>query len=269
MRQRRLAIALGLALGVALVASATVILRQSRRLADSERQRAADRESLRQLREALHQRESEKTPVETGNQAEVSVCQAALARRDAVIARLNGSLSDAKTTIAGLETQLSNSKDEDEKALANATELHRKAQVDWQSRLDALKQELDSAEADAQASRQRAAALEADNKKLRNENREGSTRAAESARVVASLEDLSRRRDACLTSITRRYREITSQFRAMTGMLDSSRDQNSSAFSGAALTRIQDAVSLADDDLQQLNELNAQVRQLEKKLPKK
>jgi hypothetical protein len=52
-------------------------------------------------------------------------------------------------------------------------------------------------------------------------------------------------------------------------MLDSSRDSNSSALSAAALTRIQNAVSLADDDLRQLSELNAQVRQLEKKLVKK
>jgi hypothetical protein len=52
-------------------------------------------------------------------------------------------------------------------------------------------------------------------------------------------------------------------------MLDSSRGPNSSAFSGAALTRIQNAVSLADDDLRQLNDLNAQARQLEEKLVKK
>jgi len=55
----------------------------------------------------------------------------------------------------------------------------------------------------------------------------------------------------------------------MSGMLDSSREPNSSPLSDAALTRIQNAVSLADDDLRQLSELNAQARQLEKKLVKK
>ncbi len=96
-----------------------------------------------------------------------------------------------------------------------------------------------------------------------------SARAAELGRVVADLQELDRRRDAYLTSIARRYHDITSQFRAMSGMLDSSRDPNASALSGAALTRIQNAISLADDDLRQLNELNAQARQLEKKLAKK
>ena len=52
-------------------------------------------------------------------------------------------------------------------------------------------------------------------------------------------------------------------------MLDSSRGPNAGAFSGAALTRIQNAISLADDDLRQLNDLNAQARQLEEKLVKK
>ena len=96
-----------------------------------------------------------------------------------------------------------------------------------------------------------------------------SARAAELRRVVTSLQDVDRRRDAYLTSIIRRYRDITSQFRAMSGMMDSSRDASSSACSSEALGRIQNTVSQADDDLRQLNELNAQARQLEKKLAKK
>ncbi len=193
----------------------------------------------------------------------------ALANRDATVEQLNRELSDARTNITELQAQLANSSDEREKALASANERHRKEQEDWQSQLDALKQELDSAAAESQASRQRIAALESENAKLRSNQSEASARAAELGRVVADLQELDRRRDAYLTSIARRYHDITSQFRAMSGMLDSSRDPNASALSGAALTRIQNAISLADDDLRQLNELNAQSRQLEKKLAKK
>jgi chromosome segregation ATPase len=132
-----------------------------------------------------------------------------------------------------------------------------------------LQQQLDSAEAELQASRQRITNLEATNTKLRSENSEGAARTAAFGRVVTSLQDLDRRRDAYLTSIIRRYRDITSEFRAMSGMLDSGRDPNSNVFSGATLTRIQNAISLADDDLRQLSELNAQARELEKKLVKK
>jgi hypothetical protein len=95
------------------------------------------------------------------------------------------------------------------------------------------------------------------------------TAAVSSGASGGPLQDLDSRREAHLTSIMRRYRDITSQFRAMSGTLDSSRDPNSSALSAAALTRIQNATSAADEDLRQLSELNAQARQLEKKLVKK
>jgi chromosome segregation ATPase len=268
-RLGRLEFALLLTFGIALAASVGIILRQSRRLAALQRQQAADLQSLREVQAALRQRELQKAPAEAESPAPPGAFQATLAQRDATIERVNRELSEAQANIKGLQAQLSNSSDEREKALASADELHQKEREDWQSQLDALKQQLDSAQAESQASRQRLAALEADNAKLKSDNSAGSARAAEFARVVANLQDLDSRRDAYLTSIMRRYRDITSQFRAMSGMLDSSHEPKSSAFSDAELTRIQNAVSLADDDLRQLSELNAQARQLEKKLAKK
>jgi chromosome segregation ATPase len=270
MRPGRLQFTLVLTLGVALVASLGLILRLSHRLAALERQRAADQQSLRQLQEALRQHELQKTPTEAESPIPAGDYQAALARRNATIEQLNRKLSEAQANIMGLQAQLLNSSEEGEKALASANERHQKEQENLQSQLDALKQDVDSAQAELQASRQRVAALEADNAKLKTDSSAGTARAAELARVVADLQDLDSRRDAYLTSIMRRYRDITSQFRAMSGMLGSTRDSNStSPFSDAALTRIQNAVSAADDDLRQLTELNAQARQLEKKLTKK
>jgi chromosome segregation ATPase len=258
-----------LTLGVALVASVGIILRQSWRLAALQRQRAADLQSLREMQAALRQRELQKAPAEAESPTPLGASQAGLAKRNATIEQLNRELSEAQANINELQAQLLNSSDEREKALASANERHQKEQEDWQSQLDALKQELDSAQAELQASRQRLAALEADNAKLQTDNSAASIRAAEVARVVAQLQDLDSRRDAHLTSILRRYRDITSQFRAISGMLGSSRDSNPSPLSDAALTSIQSAVSSAEDDLRQLSELNAQARQLEKKLVKK
>jgi chromosome segregation ATPase len=270
MRLGRLQFALVLTLGVALVAALGLILRQSWRLAALERQRAADLQSLRQLQEALRQRELQKTPTEAESPTPAGDYHAALAQRNATIERLNRELSQAQANIMGLQAQLLNSSEEGEKALASADERHQKEQAELQSQLDALKQDLESAQAELQASRQRLAALEADNAKLKTDSSAGTARAAELAHVVADLQDLDSRREAYLTSIMRRYRDITSQFRAMSGMLGSTRDSNSTnPFSDAALTRIQSAVSAADDDLRQLTELNAQARQLEKKLTKK
>jgi DNA repair exonuclease SbcCD ATPase subunit len=259
-----------LTLAVALVASLGVIVRQSRRLAILEQQQATDLRSLRQLLAALRQRELQKAPAEPDSPTLPGDYQATLAKHKASIEQLNRELSEAQASIMGLQAQLLNSNEEREKALASANELQQKEKEDWQNQLAALKQDLESAQADSQASRQRLAAVEADNAKLSSNNNAASARAVDLARVVVQLQDLDSRRDALLTSIMRRYRDVTSQFRAMSGMLDSSRDSNSSSpFTGAALTRIQNAVSSADDDLRQLSELNAQARQLEKKLAKK
>ncbi|HMD98021.1 MAG TPA: hypothetical protein VKM93_11925 [Terriglobia bacterium] len=266
-RLQRLETALVLALAVALAGSVAAIVRQSRRLAVSERQRIAGLETIRQLQEALRQRDLEKAPAEAEAPAPVVGDQAALAKRDAAVQRLEQELTDAHATIKDLQAQIARAGDEHLKALASLNESHQKDEADWQSRLEALKQELDSAQAESEASRQRSAALEAESAKLRSAASESAARAAEQGRVLAELDDLGRRQDSYLTAIMRRYRDVTSQFRAMTGMLASS--PNSGTLNGAELTRIQNAISQADDDLRQLNELNAQERQLEKKLVKK
>jgi len=265
-RLQRWETALVLALVIALVGWVTVIVRQSRWLAVSERQRIAGLETLRQLQQALRQRDLEKPPAQPVAPAPAVENQAALAKHDAAIQRLSQELSDARASIKDLQAQIASAADEHEKALASLNERHQKDEADCQSRLDALHQDLDSAQAESEASRQRSAALEAENGKLQSAASEGSARAAELGRVLADLDDVGRRRDSDLTSIQRRYRDITSQLRAMSGMLAS--NPNSGALN-EELTRIQNAISQADDDLRQLGELNAQARQLEKKLAKK
>ncbi len=266
----RLRIAVGLILGVAFLALVGLIIRQSRQLAEYQRQQGRDQQALRELRETLRQHELQKSPAEAEARAPAGDLQAALAKRDKTIEELNRELNDARASIAQFQVQLANTSEEREKALAAANESRQKEQASWQSQIDSLKKEVDSAEAESEASRQRIAALEAENTKLRSSSGEGSARAAEVSRTLSDLQDLDRRRDSYLTSVMRRYRDISGQFHALSGMLDPSRDPSATTpISGAALIRIQNEISLADDDLRQLSELNAQGRQLEKKLVKK
>ena len=270
MRALRLRTPLELTLGVALLVALGLIVHQYRQLASLRGQRDANLQSIRLLQEALRQRSQQQAPVPAEAPTPASGDRGALARREGTIQQLNHELSEAHRNAAQLQAQLTNSREEQEKALASAEERRQKEQADSQSQLDALKQDLESAQAELQASRQRVASLGADNAKLRSDNSAASTRTAEITRVVAQLQDLDSRRDAHLSSIMRRYRDIASQLRGMSGMLGSNRDSNSaSSFSLAALTSIQSAISSADDDLRQLTELNAQARQLEKKLVKK
>ena len=126
-RLGRLQFALVLTLGVAFVASVGMILRQSWRLAALERQRAADLQSLRELQEALRQRDLQKAPAEAESPTPLGDYQAAFAERNATIERLNRELSEAQANIMGLQAQLLNSSDEREKALASANERHQKS----------------------------------------------------------------------------------------------------------------------------------------------
>jgi chromosome segregation ATPase len=270
MRREHLQFAVVLTLSVALVIALGLLVRQSRRLAILEQQQETDLRSLHRLFNAVRQRDFEKPPAEVESPVQSGNWEAPLANRNATIERLDRQLSDAQASIMNLQAELSNSNDEREKAVASANELLEKEKGDWQTQLGSLKQDLESAQADAQASRQRLVALEADNAKLNNTNNAASARSVDLARIIVQLQDLDSRRDALLTSILRRYRDITSQFRGMSGQLGSNRDSNTSnPFTDAALTRIQSAVSSADDDLRQLSELSAQARQLEKKLAKK
>jgi len=269
MKRSRVTIALMLALAIAVLASVGALVRQSRRLAASEHQRAVDLETLRRLQETLRQRELAKPPAEVEVPGPSAEYRATLAKRDAENQQLEQELSNARASISSLQVQLTSAEDEHQKTLASLNERHQKEEADWQSRLDALQQTLDSAQAESDASRQRASALEAENTKLRGAASEASARTAGTQRVLNDLDEIVRRRDSYLTSILRRYRDITSQFRAMSGMLTSSRDPNASALSDGELTRIQNAISQADDDLRQVSDLNAQARQLEKKLTKK
>jgi hypothetical protein len=63
----------------------------------------------------------------------------------------------------------------------------------------------------------------------------------------------------------RRYRQITEQYRSMAGMMQTQRTDAPAAGS-ADLARIQDSIAMAEEDLRQLNNLNAQALLIQKKM---
>jgi chromosome segregation ATPase len=269
MRLLGLRITFELVLGVVLAISLLMILRQSRQIAEFQRQQEANTQAWRLLQEALRQKEMPKAPPVVAEEAPRRDDRAAIAQREAVIARLDRELAETHATLADLQTQLSTSNEQNAQALASAQERLQKQQADSQAQLDDLQKKLDAALAQADIARQRVAALEADNAKLKTDTATATTQAADVSHIIASLEDVDRRRDAYLTSILRRYRDITSELHAMSSMLDTSHEPGSSACSGAALSRIQNAVTSAEDDMRQLSELNARAQKLEKQLLKK
>jgi chromosome segregation ATPase len=193
-----------------------------------------------------------------------------LAARAALSDRLQADLHEAHASMARLQGQLDSFERDKETASAACSENIQKCEQDARGRLEALEKDLDSARGEAEsarASRERAASLGTENAKLKSDNGAVSAQIAELRKAMASLQDLDRRRDGYLNSVSRRYHEITEQFRAMTSTIDSNRASGSS-FSDVALSRIQNATALAEEDLRRLNELNAQAHQIENRMAK-
>ena len=110
--------------------------------------------------------------------------------------------------------------------------------------------------------------LETANSRLKEEAATGKQSAVQTQQTVTDLEGVFRRREMYLNDILRRYKEITEQYRAMSGVRDS-RDREAAPVSSAEISRIQNTIALAEEDLKQIYALNAQAQRLQKKLPAK
>lgn len=261
-------IALVTVLGIALLAAVVVIVYQFEALTQVKQQRDANLKLLRETRVALRETERRLEMALAKPPAPRIDLKAVIAQRNATIKQLNHELSQAHISLKELQGQLAAAKKESQEKLAGAKEDNQKLQAKWKSRLATMTQQMDATQTALQDAHQRVAGLEAANSRLRKESNRRSARAAERERILSNLQDLDRRREAYLSSITDRCRDIINRFRAMSGMLDSNRQQDSSAFSGSALDLIENAISLTDSDLQHLSDLNAKAFRLEKQLSK-
>jgi hypothetical protein len=75
-----------------------------------------------------------------------------------------------------------------------------------------------------------------------------------------------------LNSLLSRYKEVTEQYRAFASILENRRGPEGTpganiSIAGPELSRIQNTLTLAEEDLRQLNALNAQALRIQKKLP--
>jgi chromosome segregation ATPase len=266
---RRLHIAVISGFGVALVAAGGLIVRQARELSEVRQQRDAVVLSLHETQADLQQSELRAAEALRQSPKPSTDGKAMIAQRDATIKQLTVELNAAQSSATDLQKKLAASQDENERALATTSKNFDAQAAELQGRLDKLQKELSDAQSDLESSRQRVIALQKANDQLSSANNAGTARLAEREHILNSLQELDRRRETYLTSIADRYRNLTSQFRTMSGMMNSNRGQDSNAFSGPALDLIQNAISLTDNDLQHLSELSAKAYRLEKQLSKK
>ena len=94
-------------------------------------------------------------------------------------------------------------------------------------------------------------------------------RFSQAAATLRELDELARRRDNYLNNLQRRYRDVNEQLRALAARLDHYRDSISAPSFSADLPRLQSVIQAAEEDLRQVQNLNAQALRLSQRLQTK
>jgi chromosome segregation ATPase len=179
--------------------------------------------------------------------------------------QLRASLAEANTALGRLEMQVSDLEARIKQANQENAKLSAAVEGSQDKLADAAR-DAQQALTDLKASQERIAQLEAANARLRQASAATAAQNPQVAQLVSELQEITRRREVYLNSIIRRYRELTEQYRAMTGVLDSRRDREASPVSAVELSRIQSTIAMAEEDLRQIDSLNAQALRIERKL---
>jgi len=180
------------------------------------------------------------------------------------IEQLRGSLAEAKMVNAELQARIEKLDNQVLSLMADRQRLS-SAEAELGEKLAAANHSLEAAIRDLKAREERLSQAEASNRRLREDSAAIARRAAELAKTAAEIDDLNRRRENYLASILARYREVTELYRSLGASVDRRRSGDS-PLPAVELSRVYEAVSMAEEDLKQLRALNAQAARIQKKL---
>ena len=183
----------------------------------------------------------------------------------AVVDSTRASLAEANASITQLETRVQDLQVQVQKLSLDsqrltASEAYLKDELASANRLVAAQQQ------ELKTRTDRVVQLEIAAGKLHEDATANNGKLAQLAQLSTELQEIHRRRENLLNAILRRYKEVTDQYRAMAGVMDSRAHNEGPAVPAADVARIQNSLSLAEDDLRQLNNLSAQALLLQKKL---
>jgi len=188
----------------------------------------------------------------------------ALSTAEQQVRQLHDSLAASNTEAAHLQAKVADLESHAESAVEENRRLSA-AVEEGRKNLEDANQTMEALQAQLKVNSARMADLENLNARLKEEAAAGKQSSTQAQQTVSDLAGIFRRREMYLNNILRRYKEITEQYRAMVGVRDG-RDPQASPLSSPDLSRIQNAIALADEDLKQISALNAQAERLQKKL---
>ena len=227
--------------------------RENRQLRSNSEQLAQEAEALRRDLAALEAGSARaETPSEPAALSSLAVEQAEL------LFQFRDKLASANAAIAGLQDRIH----ELETAMQRAAEENQRlaaSEADLKQRIASSNRVLSAIKDELQGKEQRLAQLEAANKTIREENRANAARLNQISTLVRELEEINRRRESYLTAMLRRYKDITEQYHALSGHLDNP---------PPGIARIQESIAMAEEDMRQLANLNAQAARIAQRIAK-
>ncbi|MGA2116279.1 MAG: hypothetical protein ABSH56_16180 [Bryobacteraceae bacterium] len=260
-----------LSIVVLLAAAAVVIwqLRVNRQQAARLAQSAAENAQLRQRVADLTRTAAVPAAVPVQPAAENTgaprAAGPAMNPEDAIaIQRLTISLADANASVARLQLRA----DEAEAQVRDLTVDNKRlaaSEADLKEDLSAANNTVNALEKELKTNRERVTQVEIAYRRLRDQSGTDAHKLTEVQQLAAELQSIHKRREVYLNGILRRYRQITEQYRSLAGVMQTQRTDAPAADS-ADLARIQDSIAMAEEDLRQLNSLNAQALLIQKKM---
>lgn len=172
------------------------------------------------------------------------------------LAAADASIRQLETRIRELEAQVERVTEENKRLAA--------AESDLKETLTTTNRVLEAVRTELKGKDERLSLVMVTNKQLQEENRKNAEKIAQLPRLMRDLEELNRRRESQIATILRRYRDITDQYRALATHAD--RPGEAGAGVTTEVSRIGNAIQMAEEDLRQLSALNAQAGRIQQRL---
>jgi chromosome segregation ATPase len=139
--------------------------------------------------------------------------------------------------------------------------------VELKESLASSRRVIEAMEAEIKTKTDRVGSLETDLRRARDANSAETRRNSQIAAILSSFDDVNRRRENTLTSLQRRFRDLTDAYRALALRLDTQRDSQAPVqITSGEVSRMTNTVQSAEDDLRHLNTLNAEAQRLTRRL---
>ncbi len=257
--------------GVAIIFLSRTIVQQNRQQTSLKEQNRQLAEQLRTVREGAPAPQStlpDFPPPSPSSATRKSNRTADEPRGEDETQPLRESLAEANATVARLEARVAELEAQLEKVTADSKQSAANEETLTQNLAEATRT-VESLQKETRNQSRKLAEMETANQRLREQTTQNAGAASQFAQLTAELQDVNRRRDVYVSSILRRYKDITDQYRALSVALDGRRDRQSAPLGEAELSRIQNSIAMTEDDLRQINALNAQAARIVKKIPQR